>query len=368
MRYTLHDAYRRVKRKQLPAATLMQNLRMRERAARRGLRFIAKLAAYEPVADYLGSGALWFCRSLVLSGSPALQADAGHLAHALFEGWRRQQGELDDDADAPAIAEHVRAYGAAEAMGFYDSRTKTRIRRLARSFSATDFLGFDPRRAPPPANLPDACSCGASSRRGRRRCEGAACDRPLTWMNRHRSWCLALTSAYCGDRYGVTLGAPYRDVLKWLPSLRPYPACGRLSPAAFADISYTVTHVIYTLNDYGRFTLSHLWLPWEYEFLRNGLERAIAVGDPDMTGEYLDTLRAFSTVRDDDSQVKRGFDYLLSTQNSDGSWGQWDWDTVYLGFHATWAAVDGLREFRRDGPGIAFPEVLPRLKKWAAEY
>jgi hypothetical protein len=346
----------------------MQNLRVRERAARRGLRFIAKLAAYEPVADYLGSGALWFCRSLVLSGSAALRADAHHLARALFEAWRRQQGELGDDADAGAIAEHVRAYGAAEAMGFHDWRTKTRIRRMARAFSATDFLGFDPRREPPPLNLPDVCSCGASSSRERRRCEVVACGRPLTWMNRHRAWCLALTSAYCGERYGVMLGARYRDVLKWLPTLRPYPTRGRLLAPAFADISYAVTHVVYTLNDYGRYTLSHVWLPWEYEFLRNGLDRAIGVGDPDIIGEYLDTLRTFSTVGDSDPQVRRGFDYLLSTQNSDGSWGEWDWDTLYTGFHATWAAVDGLREFRRDGHGIAFPEMLPRLMKWAAEY
>ena len=145
--------------------------------------------------------------------------------------------------------------------------------------------------------------------------------------------------------------------------MRPYE--GRsTNDAEFSDNAYAVTHVVYTLNDYGCYALSPQWLPWEYQFLRENLPVAIAKNDPDMTGEFMDTLRAFD-VDDDDPQVRRGFEFLLESQQADGSWGSWDANSLYTGFHATWAAVDGLREFRRRGRGISFPALLPLLARWA---
>jgi hypothetical protein len=149
--------------------------------------------------------------------------------------------------------------------------------------------------------------------------------------------------------------------MRWLPLMRPYPAA---TQREFYDAAYAVTHVVYTLNDYGCYLLSPYWLPWEYEFLRRNLDTALAMNDPDMAGEFLDTLRAFA-IGDDDEQVQRGYDFLLDTQNSDGSWGSWDWQSVYSAFHATWAAIDGLREFAWSGPGLVFPELLPSLNRWA---
>jgi hypothetical protein len=183
-------------------------------------------------------------------------------------------------------------------------------------------------------------------------------------MSRYRTWCLALTSAFCGERYGVPLGARYHDTLRWLPLMHPYP---KGSDPHFYDAAYTVTHIVYTLNDYGQFLLSPNWLPREYAFLRENLEVAMARQDADMTGEFLDALRAFG-VGDEDRQVQRGFEFLLDTQNSDGSWGDWDWESLYTGFHSTWAAIDGLREFNWTGPQLLFPELLRYLNHWASTH
>jgi hypothetical protein len=118
------------------------------------------------------------------------------------------------------------------------------------------------------------------------------------------------------------------------------------------------------MNDYGRYLLSPHWLPWEYQFLRAFLEMAMAMRDPDLVGEFLDALRAFG-VDDGDAQVRRGYEYLLDTQNRDGSWSAWNSASLYTGFHATWAAIDGLRDFAWTGPDLLFRDLLPSLNRWA---
>jgi hypothetical protein len=269
--------------------------------------------------------------------------------------------------DPQSIAEHVRLYGAAEAAGVRRPRIKARLRRMAERYRARDFFGFDPSTAPPPDDMPEVCACGRANVAGRRRCATSACRAPLVPMSRHRAWSIALTTAFCGDRYGVRLGAGYRQVLQWLPAMRPYGArTGSVVPEV-ADVGYAVTHVVYTLCDYGRYRVSPAWLPWEYAFLRTHLDVALSIDDPDVVGEFTDSLRAFG-AGDRDPQVQQAFDYLLSTQNADGSWGHWDADTIYTGFHATWAAIDGLREFHRDGERVSFPAVLPTLVRWARSY
>ena len=139
------------------SAHLSRHTRLREAAVRRGLRFMARLAAYEPLVPYLGSGLLWFCRSLVTSSSGQLQAEARQLARSSFRCWQRQEGASPDPSDPDSIAEHVRAYSAAEAMGFGDRRMKAQLGRAARAFQAGDFLGFDPRTEAPPLDIPDVC-------------------------------------------------------------------------------------------------------------------------------------------------------------------------------------------------------------------
>ncbi len=62
--------------------------------------------------------------------------------------------------------------------------------------------------------------------------------------SRYDVWSDALITTYTGDIYGVTLGAPYREVLKWIPAMRPYPPRAQTSMAEFYNVAYAITHVV----------------------------------------------------------------------------------------------------------------------------
>jgi hypothetical protein len=159
-------------------------------------------------------------------------------------------------------------------------------------------------------------------------------------------------------RYGVSLGARYADVLRWLHVLRPYPAAR--ADADFYDAAYAVTHVVYTLNDYDVYRLRRGWLPREFAFLKSHVAGAVAADDPEMVGEFLDCLKCFGL--DADSRlIRAGTDFLLASQNADGSWGETDTEDVYANYHTTLAAASGLTEVRWRGERLAFPEVGPLL-------
>ena len=67
--------------------------------------------------------------------------------------------------------------------------------------------------------------------------------------------------------------------------------------------------------------------------------------DPETMGEFMDTLKSFG-LKDSDPVIRSGMDFLLSTQNADGSWGDPKTDDIYLRYHPTWTAIDGLRDYK----------------------
>lgn len=79
------------------------------------------------------------------------------------------------------------------------------------------------------------------------------------------------------------------------------------------------------------------------------------------TGEFLDTLKAFGAM-DDDPLLSAGVEFVLSTQNKDGSWGDVTDKDIYQRYHPTWTAVDGLRDYAFQGERVSFPEALSRAQ------
>ena len=183
-------------------------------------------------------------------------------------------------------------------------------------------------------------------------------------MTRYGVWYDALIRIYSSERFGVNLGARYSDVIKWLPTMRPYRGWEDERNPEFYDMVYAVTHIVYTLNDYSVYRLSPRWLPQEFAFLKKSLNEAIKIEDPDMVGELLDSLKAFG-LRETHPLIRRGVEYLLSCQNSDGSWGDAEAEETYKRYHPTWTAIDGLREYKWKRVGLSFPELRPLLKRWA---
>ena len=339
----------------------------RERAIRRGMEFIYSFACDPQNFAECGDNLLYFFK-LVASTSrdENLRKMALKMGKERFRHWRHSRRSLPSNADAVTIVEYYDEGSLAEMFGVRNKALKQQIRDAAKCFTTTDFLWFDALSEPPPADVPQDCDCGTSNKRGRKTCRRRKCRAPLTMMTRYEVWYYSLTRAYCAENYGVILGARYADVFKWLPTLRPYPGRESGADLDFADAVYAISHLVYTLNDYGVYNLSPRWLPLEYDFLKANLEEAITLGDSDMMGEFLDSLIAFG-LTDNNRLIRKGMRFLLSQQNSDGSWGDMEAEDLYSRYHPTWAAIDGLRDYAWRGKGLRFPRLLPLLKLWATD-
>ena len=317
----------------------------RRQAIERGLRFIYRTACDPKSFPDFGEDYLWCLYSIgATSSDPVLARLALGMGRERAALWQREHRALPPNANAGVLANVLFGAYAAEQLGLPDERLKEQMRRAAALHPVEDYLAFDPAREPPPGNVPNLCGkCSKTNPRGAAICRH--CGAPLTMRSRYDILCDALITTYTGDRYGVTLGAPYSAVIRWLPALRPYRGREAGANPEYYDILYAVTHVVYTQNSYSLFRLSPHWLPDEFAYLKANVGEAIALRDPETTGELLDCLKSFG-LTDNDTLIRTGTDYLLSSQNPDGSWGDMKTSDIYLRYHPTWTAVDGLRDYK----------------------
>jgi hypothetical protein len=343
----------------------MKDYRIAERrqAIERGLESIYRAACDAEIFDGYGHDLLICFQTIAAtSQDEKLRRMARQMGRERAEAWRRGYPTLPEELDGDIIPHLVFGCNAADRLGVRDPAFKTLLRRAARSFTARDYFWFDAATEPPPSDVPSDCRCGEINPRGQVRC--ITCRKPLAMQSRYGVWCVALTRTYTGDRYGVKVGARFADVIKWLPVMRPYQP-REPNNRDFSDAIYAVTHVVYTLNGYGHYKLAPQWLPHEFEFLRTSQKEAIALNDADMMGEFLDSLQSFG-MDDRDPAIREGIDFLLAAQNPDGTWGDVN-DEEYYRYHATWTAIDGLREHRWRGEGLSFPKLRPLLEGFAQD-
>jgi len=332
----------------------------RRRAIERGLEFVYATscdpANFEDYGfDYLS------CLSSIYSTSKDqyLRRIALKMCQERVRFWCDTHPTIPSELDADTVTEFVFARDAADRIGLPDEGMKNQIRRAAKHFSAQDYFWFDPTVEGPPNDIPDSCECGSENSRGFTACR--QCQRLLTPMSRYEVWLVALIRSYLGEHYGVVLGARYADVLRWLPSMRPYWSLENESPSDLTWAIYAATHVVYTLNDYGTYNVSPKWLPHEFEFLRQQMDSAIKVDDPETVGEIIDALKAFGLTGD--SLIAQGEEFVLSRQNPDGSWGEVEVDDIYERYHPTIAAIDGLRSNAWRGLRLSLESVKPILQQ-----
>lgn len=332
---------------------------MIDAAIDRGLDFIYQTARKRANFDEFGFDYLG-CFHCIASTSKRkkLREKALSLGRERAIEWRRRNPKVPRNADAARVMNLVVGSHAAHCLGLPDPQMKQELRKAAAQFTAADYYSFDPATEPPPDDVPWECDCGSANPRGRKTCQ--SCKKRLAIMTRYAVWQDALIGTYTGDRYGVRLGVPYADAIKWLPSMRPYPAYVDPDDPEFYDAVYAVTHVVYSLNSYSYYRLSPRWLPAEYAFLKQNLERAIEMNDPETMGEFMDALKSFG-LTEDHPLIRKGTAFLLESQNADGSWGDVDADGIYKRYHPTWTAIDGLREYSWRGQRLSFPVVAPLL-------
>jgi hypothetical protein len=335
--------------------------RQRHDAILRALAFIqrsadnpANFAAYS--SDYV----YCFYSIAATARDPVLASAARRAGVKLGERWAKLYPAVPAGASADDVADLVFGWFASSELGQSDARIKPALRTAATHFNSLDFLLFDPTKEPPPDDIPDLCPLDSTqSPRGATKCK--KCGRPLKIRPKYDIWLDALIATYTGDRYGIPLGASYADVLRWIPAMRPYPDRGNTIYRRFIDSVYSVTHVVYTLNDYGRYLLPRGILPEEFSYLKRNLPKAIALNDAETMGEFLDSLKSFGLTTSD-PQIRSGIAFLLDNQRPNGTWTAPDEKDPYTLYHSAWTGIDGLKDCRPQGERLSFPEVRPLLK------
>ena len=330
-----------------------------EASIKRGLDFIYRVAATSEGFDSYGS-LLICCFALV--GATSRDATIRQLtrsrAQELAQRWSRQHPVVPDNATADLVLDFVMTRYALARIGLRDAGLNAQIRSAAQHFSAQDLLGFNPLTEPPPNDLAYSCECGFKNQRGRTFCK--QCRRQLENQSRYRVWMEALANTYVAERCGVRFGASYLDVLKWLPTMRPYPISAGEDVEFLRESIYAVTHVVYTLNDYGTYRLSPRLLPREFAFLKSNVASACERKDPEVLGELIDSLKAFG-LNASHPLIAGGTRYLLESQNEDGSWGDPNEQNIRTRCHTTWTAIDGLRSYAWRGKRSTFPRLPPLM-------
>lgn len=316
--------------------------RLRDAAIERGVDFIYRTSQRQKCFASYGSFLICcFALLAATSRNPKLRAQARDRAKQLLRRWSHKHRFIPADANSDLLLEFVLVHYAKRRLGLHDASGAKALRLAARNFSASDLLGFDPRQEPPPDDLPYPCQCAFQNPRGRKSCK--QCKRRLRIQSRYKVWMDALANTYVAERSGVIFGASHADVLTWMPVMRPYPT-DEDDEEVLRDAIFAVTHIVYTLNDYGTYRLSRRWLPREFAFLKANAASSCTRKDPEALGELLDSLKAFG-LNGTHSLIRRGTKYLLAGQNKDGSWGDPDEKNIRTRLHTTWTAIDGLRTY-----------------------
>jgi hypothetical protein len=331
-------------------------------AIERGLDFIYRLGQKPNCFARYGSFIVCcFALLAATSRNQKLRSIGRERAREFLQRWLLLHPSLPPDASPDLLFEFILIHYARRRLGLRDAAGVTAIKRALRQFSASDLLGFDPVKEPPPNDLSYRCACTFQNPRGRKVCKRCKCR--LRIRSRYRVWMEALANTYVAETSGMIFGSSYADALKWMPAMRPYPN-DEDDEEILRDAIYAVTHVVYTLNDYGTYRLSPRWLPREFAFLKANVKSACTRKDPETLGELLDSLQAFGLSLTH-PLIARGTKYLLAEQNPDGSWGDRSEKNIRTRCHTTWTAIDGLRAYAWRGERLSRPAVKSGLNAWS---
>lgn len=331
----------------------------KSKAIQRGLEFIYSSARKKKNFNDFGHDYLWCFYSISVAAlDPKLKELAWKMGQERALLWRMKNPHVPANPGPNTIIELCFGGYCADSFGLRDTNFKKALQVAAATHPAAAYLGFNPTN-PILTNLPKSCSgCKRVSPQGSTNC--VKCSRPLKMKDPYAVLCDALITTYSGDRYGVQLGASYADVVKLIPLMRPYREPNGKDDAGFYNIVYAITHIVYTLNDYGLYQLDPAWIPQEFEFLKTHLRQYIEENDPETIGEFLDTLKSLG-LTEQDQLIQHGEEFLLSRQNADGSWGDPKDKDNYNRYHSTWTAIGGLLDYDWRGQRVSFPEALVSL-------
>lgn len=173
----------------------------------------------------------------------------------------------------------------------------------------------------------------------------ALCD-SLVWTNVFRECSLTATAAdgTCCEE----------DLLQLLRQVRPYKDIETLGKESYVQQAYMVTHLLFSLSGWGAAALSQPALfVEEFVFLAAGMQTAVSLDDPELVGEFCQSLRILGTG-DGHPAVVRGVRFLLNKERGKNGNFVSDDDSLFKRYHAAYCGAIGLLDIN-DGPRRALP-------------
>jgi hypothetical protein len=126
---------------------------------------------------------------------------------------------------------------------------------------------------------------------------------------------------------------------------------------------YMVTHLIFTLSNWGELSLDKKLFIHEYEFIHRCAPIHLEKNDVHLVSECLECLKILGD-NDNDIHVQDYMKWLLNVQDvNDGSWDPPD-ETPYNKFHATMCACQTLMVHKRRAHGPGIVNALDLLYEW----
>lgn len=332
----------------------------RRRAVMSGLDAIFSLSSDPQNFDQFGNDAIQCFYDVARVTEDPVRANALMFVEQLARRWRHRvlaRGWRSSGRPTPQqVLEAIVGLYCLERVGVSAPKLKEDVLHAVRltgpdaddalkPYSAKDYFGWDPIND---THVP----------------EGVAEVLSGESVTVYRTLCNSLIHAFYAERAMIDVGCKYSDVLRKVATLRPYKSAGELSWESYVDQAYLITHVVFTLNNWGELALEPELLPHEHLFIRENIGVAVRERDAHLVGEYVECLRAFGAT-DSDPLVQLGMAFLLRAQDP----ATHRWDTAgdaYTSYHATMVACQALLVHTHRGYGPGLPSCVAVLEEWHA--
>ncbi len=298
----------------------------------RGMEYMIRSASDPVNFEEYASDYLFFFADLSRAPDSWLGYRARQEGLRLGEIYLRKYFDIDD---ADAIVDSASALWALDVIGMDIEAPQVLLRGAAGRFAAVDYWGFDParREAPDLDELIDL-----------------------------------LIGFHFTDRIDAGVPVSFTEALLYVPSVE-YLDDQEIGGDRYVDQNNLVTHLVYTLSGYASWLLDPALVPRELDYIRGCFAASLMWADPETLSEFTDSLRLLGYGRSD-PDVAAGTELLLELQLPDGSWQPVEPEDEYDRYHATWCAMDALRNY-----GAAEVEAGPQddqsirlLSQWARQY
>ncbi|MBN2497597.1 MAG: hypothetical protein JXR96_23595 [Deltaproteobacteria bacterium] len=283
----------------------------------------------EHFEDY-ASDYLFFFADVVRFPDPWIRERALTVGRRLGQIYLERYFTLDSADD---LVDAASALYALECLDMDVDVPLAQVEAAAGRFSESEYLGFDPDRG----DLPDV-------------------DLLID----------LLIGFHFTDRLEVPIGIRFAEMLHYVPSV-DYTVSDPDESNRYIDVNNLVTHLVYTVSGYASWNVSPRLLPRELDFIRAWMPYALEWADPETLAEYVDSLRILG-FGPDDPDVAAGVDLLLALQKIDGRWEPERAEDEYDRYHATWCAMDALRDYALGSDGTPDQRSAELLRTWAEQY